>query len=193
MYQPTLPSCPQHPQVNAALDIDKFNAFSMDWDMPALNFDKPSNMYSLKELLHQKFFSPFLYLRPLSLQGDEHTQIHLFNKRDYTLKHHISTTRSYQSLSVSTKGVNRIRGTVVYTRPLKQQASLWAHDLTRKHELVGFGHSFGKVSVLATMQGNFHLKKLELTLNADQLKFKGRLDQTNMNLIGRAIIAFVHS
>jgi len=51
-------------------------------------------------------------------------------------------------------------------QPLKQQASLQAH-LTRKYELVDVGHRFGKVGVLATMPGNFHLKKLEWTSNAD--------------------------
>jgi len=40
---------------------------------------------------------------------------------------------------------------VVYARPLKQQASLRAHDLARKHEVVDVGHCFGKVRVLATM------------------------------------------
>jgi len=63
----------------------------------------------------------------------------------------------------------------------------------RKHELVDVGHRFGNVSVLATMPGNFHSKKLEWTLNADRLKFNGWLVQINMNLIIRAIVAFVRS
>jgi len=78
-------------------------------------------------------------------------------------------------------------------RPLKQQASLQAHNLARKHKLVGVGHCFGKVSVLATMPGNFHPKKLKWTSNADQLKFNGRVVQIDMNIIGQAIIAFVCS
>jgi len=46
-------------------------------------------------------------------------------------------------------------------QPLKLQASLHAHDIVQKHESVDIGHHFGKVGVLATMPGNFHLRKLE--------------------------------
>ena len=73
--------------------------------------------------------------------------------------------------------INRIVGEVAYMRPLKLQASLRARDLVRKHELVDVGHRFGKVGVLATMPGNFYLRKLKLTPDADQLKFNGRLVQ----------------
>ena len=69
-------------------------------------------------------------------------------------------------------------------RPLKLQASLRAHDLMQKHELVDVGHCFGKVSVLAAMPGKFYARKLKRTLNADRLKFNGRLVHSNMNLIG---------
>ena len=89
--------------------------------------------------------------------------------------------------------INRISGKVAYMRPLKQQASLRAHDLVRKHELVDVGHRFGKVSVLATMPGNFYSRKLERTLNTDRLKFNGRFVQSNINWIGPAIVAFVRS
>ena len=78
-------------------------------------------------------------------------------------------------------------------RPLKLQASLRAHDLVRKHELVNVGHRFGKVSVLATMPGNFYSRKLERILNAGQLKFNGRLVQIYMNLIGPSIVPFVRN
>ena len=71
--------------------------------------------------------------------------------------------------------VNMISGKVAYMRPLKFQSFLRARDLVRKHELVDVVHRFGKVSVLATMSGNFNLRKLEQTLNADRLKFSGRL------------------
>jgi len=47
--------------------------------------------------------------------------------------------------------------------------------------------------VLATMPGNFHSKKLEWASNAYWLKFNGQFFQINMNLIGRAIVAFVSS
>jgi len=50
----------------------------------------------------------------------------------------------------SRKLINRIQGTVVDIRPLRCQASLRARDLARYRELVGVGHHFGKVSVLAT-------------------------------------------
>ena len=76
-------------------------------------------------------------------------------------------------------------------RPLKLQASLRAHDLVRKHELVDVGYHFGKVSVLATMPCKFYSRKLERTLNANRLKFKGPSVQINMNLIGPSIVAFV--
>jgi len=39
-----------------------------------------------------------------------------------------------------------------------------------KYEVVAVGHRFGKLSVLATMPGNFYPKKLEQTSNADRLK-----------------------
>ena len=77
--------------------------------------------------------------------------------------------------------------------PLKVQASLRAHDLVQKHELADVGHRFGKVSVLATIPGNFYLNKLDQTSNADHLKFNGRLVQINLNLIVPAVVAFVLS
>ena len=55
------------------------------------------------------------------------------------------------------------------------------------------GHHFGKVSVLATIPGNFHPKKLEWTSNADQLKFNDQSAQMYLGLIGAAIVAFVRS
>ena len=78
-------------------------------------------------------------------------------------------------------------------QPLKLQASLRAHDIARKHEVVDVGHRFGKVSVLATMPGKFYLRKLERSLNDNRLKFNSRLVQINMNLIDQAIVAFVRS
>ena len=50
----------------------------------------------------------------------------------------------------------------------------------RKHKLVGVGHRFGNVSVLATIPGNFYPKKLKRTLNADRLKFNGWLAPIDM-------------
>ena len=82
---------------------------------------------------------------------------------------------------------------VVYIRPLKQQASLWAHNLTQEHELVAMGHCFGKASVLATMLDDFYPKELKWISSANRLKFNGQLVQIDMNLIGPAIIAFVRS
>jgi len=90
-------------------------------------------------------------------------------------------------------GVNMISGKVVYIWPLKLQASFRAHDITRKHELVAAGHCFGKVSVLATMAGEFYPNKLEWTLDAHQLKFNGRSAQMYLGLVGHAIVAFVRS
>ena len=76
----------------------------------------------------------------------------------------------------------------------KLQASLRAHDLVQIHELVDVaGHRFGKLSVLATMPGEFYSRKLERTSNADRLKFNGRLVQIYINLIGPSIVAFVSS
>ena len=89
--------------------------------------------------------------------------------------------------------IKRILRKVAYMQPLKLQASLQGHDLMRKHKLVDVGHRFGKVGVLATMLDKFYLRKLERTLNADRLKFNGRLVQINMNLISGAIVAFVCS
>jgi len=86
---------------------------------------------------------------------------------------------------------NRIQGTCAYLRPGKQQASLRARDLARSHKLVGVGHCFGKVSVLAILSSQIYPEKLELTSNADRLKFNGRLAQIYFNLIGQAIVAFV--
>ena len=89
--------------------------------------------------------------------------------------------------------LNRIQRTVAYTRPLKLQASLRGHNLVQKPELVDVGHRFGKVSVLAIMPGNFYLRKLERTSNADRLKLNNRSAKNNMNLIEEAIVAFVRS
>ena len=59
--------------------------------------------------------------------------------------------------------------------------------------MVDVGHSFGKVSVLATMSGNFYLRNFEQTSNADRLKFNGPLVPIYMDLIGPSIVAFVRS
>jgi len=75
---------------------------------------------------------------------------------------------------------NRIQGTGAYLGQPKQQASLWARDLVWSCELVGVGHRFEKVSVLAIMSNNIYPKKLKWTLNADQLKFNGRLAQIHL-------------
>ena len=90
-------------------------------------------------------------------------------------------------------GVNRIPGTVVDIRPLKSQASLRARDLARYRELVGVGHRFGKVSVLAIMPSKIYPGKLEWTSNADRLKLNGWFTKPNKILICPAIVAFVHS
>ena len=87
--------------------------------------------------------------------------------------------------------VNRIQGTVAYLRPFQKQASLQARDLVRYCELVGVGHRFGNMSVLAIMPSQIHPEKLEWTLNADCLKFEGRLVHSNISFIGGAIVAFV--
>ena len=78
-------------------------------------------------------------------------------------------------------GFNRISGKVTYMRPLKLQASLRAHDLARYRELVGAGHRFGKVSVLAIMSSKIYPKQLERTVNADRLKFNGWLAQIHLS------------
>ena len=93
----------------------------------------------------------------------------------------------------SVKLFNRIMREVAYMRPLKLQASLRAHDLMRKHELVDVGHRLGKVSVLATLRGNFYSRKLEWTSNADRLKFHSWSALIDMHLIGWAIVIFVCS
>ena len=80
--------------------------------------------------------------------------------------------------------LNRIQGTVVDIRPLKLQAPLRARDLARYRELVGVGHRFGNVSVLATMPSQIYPKKLEWTSNADRLKFEGRSVGPNISFIG---------
>ena len=49
------------------------------------------------------------------------------------------------------------------------------------------------MSVLAIIAGKFYSKKLERTLNADQLKFNGRSAKIDMKLIEEAIVAFVRS
>ena len=89
--------------------------------------------------------------------------------------------------------VNSISDKVAYMQPLKLQASLHAHDLVRKHELVDVGHRFGKVSVLATISGSFYSRKFERILSADRLKFNGQFVQIYMNLIGPSIVAFVRT
>ena len=70
-------------------------------------------------------------------------------------------------------------------RPSKQQASLQAR------ELVGVGHRFGKVGVLAIMPSQMYAEKLEWTSNPDRLNLNGRLAQIHFNLIGRDIVAFL--
>ena len=87
--------------------------------------------------------------------------------------------------------INRIQGTVLYIGPLKLQAPLRARDLARYRELVGVGHRFGNVSVLATMPSQIYPKKLERTSNADRLKFEGRSVGPNISFIGGAIVAFL--
>jgi len=76
--------------------------------------------------------------------------------------------------------INRIQGAGAYMRSLKQQDSLWAHDTACSRYLVGTGHRFGKVSVLAIIQSKIYLKKLERTLNADLLKFNGWFAQIHL-------------
>jgi len=61
----------------------------------------------------------------------------------------------------------------------------------RSCKLVGVGHCFGKVSVLAIMSSKIYPGKLKWTLNADRLKFSGRFGQINIIFIGPAIVAFV--
>ena len=80
--------------------------------------------------------------------------------------------------------LNRIPGTVVDIRPLRCQASLRARDLARYRELVGVGHRFGKVSVLATMPSQIYPGKLEWTSNADRLKLNGWFAKPNKRFIG---------
>ena len=87
--------------------------------------------------------------------------------------------------------IKRNQGTGAYLRPSEQQASLRARDLARSCTFVGVGHRFGKVSVLAIMPSQIYSEKLEWTLNADCLKFNGRLAQIHFNLIGPAIVAFL--
>ena len=66
-----------------------------------------------------------------------------------------------------------------------------ARDLARYRELVGVGHRFGNVSVLAIMPSQIYPEKLKWTSNANRLKFNGQLAQIHFNLIGRDIVAFV--
>ena len=87
--------------------------------------------------------------------------------------------------------LNRIQGTIAYMRPLKLQASLQARDLIQSRKLVGVGHRFGKVGVLAIMSSKIYPGKLEWTLNADCLKFNGQFAKPNKSFIGPAIVAFV--
>ena len=68
-------------------------------------------------------------------------------------------------------------------RPLKQQSSLQARDLMRSQKLVGVGHRFGKVNVLAIMSSKIYPKKLEWTSNANQIKFNGRLAQIHLTIL----------
>ena len=49
---------------------------------------------------------------------------------------------------------------------------------SRSRELVGVGHRFGKVSVLAIMPSQICAEKLELTSNADRLKLNGRFGKS---------------
>ena len=44
--------------------------------------------------------------------------------------------------------------------------------------LVGVGHRFGKMSVLAIMPSQIYAEKLEWTLNADRSKFHGRFGKS---------------
>jgi len=87
--------------------------------------------------------------------------------------------------------INRIPGTVIYIRPLRLQASLRAHDLARYRKLLGVGHCFGKVSVLAIIPSKIYLGELEWTSNADRLKLNGRFANPNKSFIGPAIVAVV--
>ena len=73
--------------------------------------------------------------------------------------------------------INRIPGTIVYIRPLKLQAALQVRDLARYCELVGVGHRFGKMSVLATMPSQIYPGELEW--NADRLKLNGWFAKPN--------------
>ena len=110
----------------------------------------------------------------------------------HDLDHIISSfcaNSSVQELSTHVKvdtifGINRIQGTVLYIGPLRLQASLRARDLARYRELVGVGHRFGNVSVLAIMPSQIYPEKLEWTSNADRLKFEGRCIGPNISFIG---------
>jgi len=86
---------------------------------------------------------------------------------------------------------NMIPRTRTYLRLIKQNASLRSHNLVRSRELVGVGHHFRKVRVLAIIPSQIYPEKLEWTPNADHLKFNGWLAQIHFNLIGQDIIAFL--
>ena len=77
-----------------------------------------------------------------------------YNTMSATTQNEMRTTNLMTERCISSSSsFNRISGKVAYMQPLKLKASLHAHDLVRKHELLDAGHRFGKVSVLATMTG----------------------------------------
>jgi len=61
-------------------------------------------------------------------------------------------------------------------------------DLSRSRKLVGVGHDFGNVSVLAIMPSQIYPEMLEWTSNVDRLKFNSRLAQIHFNFIGQDIV-----
>jgi len=69
--------------------------------------------------------------------------------------HLIRALKEDYDISEDWKGLNRISGKVTYMRPLKLQASLRAHVIMRKYELVDVGHCFGKVRSWLQCQVNF--------------------------------------
>ena len=99
--------------------------------------------------------------------------------------------RSFEIRDSAPPSLNRIQGTVLYIGPLRLQASLRARDLARYCELVGVGHRFGRVSVLAIMPSKFCPGKLEWTSNADCLKLNGWFAKPNISFIGGDIVTFV--
>ena len=135
----------------------------------------PEDQTKLKRLENNKALSLLmLFKEKRDGQLKRRHCVDSLKQREYMLKEEavspaVATESVFTTAAISTweKRFNRSSGKVAYIRPLKLQASLRAHDLVQKHELVDVGHRFGNVSVLATMPGNFYLRKLERTSNAD--------------------------